>query len=179
MVAAGSSVHRVPLAFDPAVVVWVPEAATTSTDHSRTTLSATVSRQDAVFNLGRVAMFVAACAVGDVAALRTATEDRLHQAVRLGSRARVRLPQCRPASRPVRGPRGCRGAARRWRCSASRSRADEVAGALPADGHVKLLRIDHEGAIVTDVAAVGEAIGATDGTAEPADDTDVADATGR
>jgi homoserine kinase len=178
VVAAGSSVHRVPLAFDPAVVVWVPEAATTSTDHSRTTLSATVSRQDAVFNLGRVAAFVAACAVGDVAALRTATEDRLHQAVRL---------EQVPGSAAAMQAGLDAGAWASWLSGSGPtvamfcewSRADEVAAALPPDGHVKLLRIDHEGAIVTDVAAVGEAIGATEEPAEPADHPDVADATGR
>ncbi len=83
VVAAGDEVIRVPLAFNPMVVVWVPESTTTSTEHSRGRLPEEVSRADAVFNIGRAAMFVAACATGDVGALRTATEDRLHQVHRL------------------------------------------------------------------------------------------------
>ena len=31
------------------------------------------------------------------------------------------------------------------------SRADEIAAQLPSDGHTKLLRIDHEGVVVTGV----------------------------
>ena len=49
---------------DPAVVVWVPDTVTTSTDKSRATLPDMVSRADAVFNIGRAALFVAACASG-------------------------------------------------------------------------------------------------------------------
>ena len=41
------------------------------------------SFEDAAFNVGRTALLVAALAAGDVGALRTATEDRLHQDRRL------------------------------------------------------------------------------------------------
>ncbi len=50
---------RVPMAFDPAVVVWIPSF-TTSTDESRTKLGSEVPLSDAVFNIGRVALLVAA-----------------------------------------------------------------------------------------------------------------------
>ena len=60
VVVADHTVTRVPLAFDPAVVVWIPDATTTSTDQSRTSLADRVPLADVVFNLGRVAMFVAA-----------------------------------------------------------------------------------------------------------------------
>ena len=43
-----------------------------------------VAFADAVFNVGRTALLVAALAAGDVDALRTATEDRLHQDARFG-----------------------------------------------------------------------------------------------
>ena len=56
---------------------------TTSTDHSRNQLPATVSREDAVHNIGHVAMLVAALAAGDTGALRDAASDRLHQELRL------------------------------------------------------------------------------------------------
>ena len=139
---------RVPLAVDPAVVVWVPEAATTSTDRSRTALPESVARADAVFNLGRVALFVAACATGDVGSLRVATEDRLHQTQRLTA-----VPESAAALEAAL-------AAGVWAAWLSGSgptvamlceagRADEVAASLPASGHTKSLRIDHEGATVT------------------------------
>ena len=75
---AGGHAVRIPLPFDPAVVVWVPSA-TTSTDQSRAALCPSVPFADAVFNVGRTALLVAALAAGDIHALRTATEDRLHQ----------------------------------------------------------------------------------------------------
>ena len=97
-------VVQVPLAFNPMVVVWVPDSTTTSTDHSRAQLPDTVSRADAVFNVGRAAMFVAACANGEVAALRAATEDRLHQQIRL-----ERAPESAVA---LEAARRCRGVGR-------------------------------------------------------------------
>ncbi len=148
VVAAGRHVSRVPLAFNPAVVVWVPDAATTSTDHSRSRLDASVSRGDAVFNIGRAAMFVAACATGDHAALRAATEDRLHQAQRL-----AQVPESARALDAAL-------AADAWAAWLSGSgptiaalcesgRADDLAAALPDTGRAKILRIDHEGAVVS------------------------------
>lgn len=149
---ADDTVTNVPLAFDPAVVVWIPAAATTSTDRSRTYLSDTVARADAVFNLSRVAMFVAACASGDAAAFRQATEDRLHQAERLAAV---------PESAAALGAGLDAGAWASWLSGSGPtvamlcepSRADEVAAALPGSGHTKVLRIDHLGATVTEVAA--------------------------
>lgn len=151
VVAAADTVTRVPLAFDPAVVVWIPDAATTSTDHSRTTLTEHVSLSDAVFNLGRVAMFVAACANGDKSALREATRDRLHQDLRL-----EHVPQS--ASAMQQGLEA--GAWATWLSGSGPTvamfckskRAEEIAAHLPRTGHTKLLRIDHEGATVTGIA---------------------------
>ena len=149
VVVADDLVTRVPLAFDPAIVVWIPDATTTSTDQSRTTLSDSVSRSDAVFNLGRVATFVAACASGDSSALRAATDDRLHQPTRLRA-----VPQSAAAIQAGLDA----GVWAAWLsgsgptvamlCESARS--DEVAEALPAGGHTKQLRIDHEGAVVVD-----------------------------
>ena len=144
---AGNVVARVPLAVDPAVLVWVPEVATTSTDRSRTGLSEDVSRTDAVFNLGRVALFVAACATGDVQSLRAATEDRLHQTQRLAA-----VPESAAALEAALGA----GVWAAWLSGSGPTvamlcepgRTDEVAAALPATGHTKSLRIDHEGATV-------------------------------
>jgi homoserine kinase len=82
--AAAGRVVRVPMALDPAVVVWVPDSST-STKTSRARFTDSVARADAVFNVGRTALLVAALAAGDVAALRDATEDRLHQVQRFAA----------------------------------------------------------------------------------------------
>lgn len=152
VIAAGDTVTRVPLAVDPAVVVWVPDATTTSTDRSRTTLGDSVSRADAVFNLGRVAMFVAACATGDVARLRAATEDRLHQSQRLGAvpDSAAALDAALDAGVWAAWLSGS-GPTVAMLCESAR--VDEVAAALPPTGHTKSLRIDHEGATVTATGA--------------------------
>ena len=161
VVAADDTVTRVPLAVDPGVVVWVPDATTTSTDRSRTALAGSVSRADAVFNLGRVAMFVAACATGDVASLRAATEDRLHQTQRL-----LAVPESAAAFDAALTA----GVWAAWLSGSGptvamlceSARADEVAAALPASGHTKLLRIDHEGATVTGIDVSASVAAATD-----------------
>lgn len=147
VVCAGTHVQRVPLAFDPAVVVWIPDGTTTSTEHSRATLRAAVPMADVVFNLGRVATFVAACASGDHAALRIATDDRLHQPTRLAA-----VPETARALDAALEA----GAWAAWLSGSGptmaamceRSRADELAAALPDTGHSKLLHIDHEGVTV-------------------------------
>jgi homoserine kinase len=150
VVVAGETVTRVRLAFDPAVVVWIPDRTTTSTDRSRTSLSDTVPRADAVFNLGRVATFVAACALGDPSRLRTATEDRLHQPARLAA-----VPRSAAALDAALGA----GAWAAWLSGSGPTvaamcepaGAAALAAALPADGHAKILRIDQKGALVTRV----------------------------
>ena len=137
---------RIPLAFDPAVVVWIPSF-TTSTDESRTTLTNEVALADAVFNIGRTALLVAALAAGDTAALRAATQDRLHQDRRLEAAApsRVALQAALEA-----------GAWCSWLSGSGPTvaamcpfdDADELAAQMPDDGHTKVLRIDHEGAVI-------------------------------
>jgi len=79
---AGGRAVRIPLGCSPAVVVAVPPFET-STAASRRLLGAGVGFDDAVFNVGRTALLVAALAAGDVDALRDATQDRLHQERRL------------------------------------------------------------------------------------------------
>ncbi len=146
VVAAGGTVTRVPMTFNPAIVAWIPESTTTSTDRSRGRLGDTVTRADAVFNLGRVAMFVAACANGDVAALRTATEDRLHQALRLEAvpNTSAALDAALEAGVWAAWLSGS-GPTMAAMCEAAE--ADRIAAQLPDGGQVKVLRIDHEGAV--------------------------------
>ena len=137
---------QVPLRLDPAVVVWVPSF-TTRTDQSRNKLNATVPLADAVFNIGRTALLVAALAAGDIDALRDATEDRIHQPGRFAAS---------PRSRAAYNAATDAGAWCAWLSGSGPSvaamcaveDAAGIAAALPDDGHSKVLRIDHQGAVL-------------------------------
>jgi homoserine kinase len=145
---AGGRAVRVPMAFDPAVVVWIPSF-TTSTDESRTKLGSDVPLTDAVFNIGRVALLVAALAAGDTEALRTATQDRLHQDRRLASvePSRVALQAALDAGAWCSWLSGS-GPTVAAMCAFDD--ADQLAAQMPLDGHTKVLRIDHGGAVIED-----------------------------
>jgi homoserine kinase len=143
--AAGMAVH-VPLGFDPAVVVWVPSF-TTSTDDSRHKLSSTVTFDDAVFNVGRTALLVAALAGGDVHALRAATEDRLHQAARLARAA----PSRDALQAGLDAGAWCgwlSGSGPTITLLCAPDLVDTVIAGLPDDGRSRHMRIDHAGAVV-------------------------------
>jgi homoserine kinase len=75
--------HTAPVALpqDLWAVVLVPDQPM-PTGQARAVLSPMVSRDDAVFNLGRVALLVNALAGGRLEDLRWATQDRLHQPAR-------------------------------------------------------------------------------------------------
>lgn len=147
VVVADRTITPVPLGFDPAIVAWVPSDSSTSTNRSRATLGDTVGRSEAVFNLGRVAMFVAACVSGDSSRLRMATEDRLHQPARLAAQ-----PHADAAIAAALDA----GAWAAWLSGSGPSvvavcdpaRAESIAARLPGSGHVKHLRIDTAGARV-------------------------------
>jgi len=144
---AGGHAVRVPLPFDPAVVVWIPPS-TTSTEQSRAALCLSVPFADAVFNVGRTALLVAALAAGDIHALRTATEDRLHQDQRFARS---------PGSRVALAAALDAGAWCGWLSGSGPTiaalcpsdAADDLAAALPADGHTKVLSIDTGGAVLS------------------------------
>ena len=142
----GGRAARVPLGVDGVVVVWVPERET-PTRAARRVLPEQVAFEDAVFNVGRTALLVAALASGDTDALRSATEDRLHQDVRL-----ARVPETRTAmSAAVRA-----GAWAAWLSGSGpsaaalvdRAKAEAVAAALPTSGRAMVVEIDEQGAIV-------------------------------
>jgi homoserine kinase len=102
-----------------------------------------------VFNIGRTALLVAALAAGDIDALRAGCEDRLHQEARFARAApsRAALHAALDA-----------GAWSAWLSGSGPTiamlcadgDAERIASELPADGHVKHLRIDHRGAVVGD-----------------------------
>jgi homoserine kinase len=142
---AGGTFVRVPLAVEIAVVVWIPERET-STKTSRGQLGTAVSFDDAVFNVGHAALMVAALAAGDVAALRVASEDRLHQNVRL-----ARIPDSHHTLRAaVEAGAWCAflsgsGPSIAALCAPGRA-AETVAAALGTSGRTLILGVDHEGA---------------------------------
>ena len=72
---------RVPFPSDIGIVVVVP-GYHVPTARARAVLPADVSRSDAVANLGRAALFVAALQTGRYSELRVATQDFLHQPYR-------------------------------------------------------------------------------------------------
>jgi homoserine kinase len=143
---AGGRAVRVPMPFDPAMVMWVPAFAT-STDESRATLPSAVPFVDVAFNIGRTALLVAALAAGEVAALREATRDRVHQDVRLAAA---------PPSRDAMEAALAAGAWASWLSGSGPTvaamcavdEAEDLAAAMPEGGHTKILRIDHAGAVI-------------------------------
>ena len=80
----GADVRAIPLPVPPALtwVVLVPEVRS-ATAEARAVLPATVPRGDAIFNVQRVALLLAALSAGRFDTLRTALDDRLHQPYRL------------------------------------------------------------------------------------------------
>ncbi len=137
---------RIPMAFDPAIVVWIPSF-TTSTDESRTKMGSDVPLGDAVFNIGRTALLVAALAAGDTGALRSATQDRLHQDLRLAA--------VEPSKEALRAALDA-GAWCSWLSGSGPTvaamcpfdDADELAASMPSEGYTRVLRIDHGGAVI-------------------------------
>jgi homoserine kinase len=150
-VAVGGRAIRVPIAMQADVVVWVPSN-TTSTKESRTKLAPTVSLDDAVFNISRSSLFVAAMATGDFGALAEAAQDRLHQNVRLAI-----VPETKRAMRAAVEA----GAYASWlsgsgptmACMVDPLRASDVLSALPSGGVGHHLRIDVNGPVVSERAS--------------------------
>ncbi|MDA0987648.1 MAG: homoserine kinase [Chloroflexi bacterium] len=71
----------VPVAADLTAIVFVPDLPM-STKDARAVLPEKVTREDAVYNLGRVALLVNSLSTGRFENLRVATQDRLHQPAR-------------------------------------------------------------------------------------------------
>jgi homoserine kinase len=141
---AAGRVASIPLPMQPAVVVWIPPSQT-STDAARRTLPLTVPHADAAFNVGRVALLVAALATGDIDALRDAAQDRLHQDYRLNAS---------PASRLAIAAALEAGAWSAWLSGSGPTvavfcapeQAGHIIDSLPEGGRAQQLRIDTDGA---------------------------------
>jgi homoserine kinase len=126
------------------VVTWIPDT-TTSTVRSRRALPDQFDRVDVVNNLGRIAQLVMAVEQDDPTLLVGATDDRLHQ--------RVRLPQV-PGAGEALDSGVAAGAWCGWLSGSGPTvafltdadAAPAVMAALPGSGHVKRLRIAPRGA---------------------------------
>ena len=141
----GGEVVKLPLGFDPAFIAWVPETQT-STEKSRTAIASSIPLPDVVFNIGHTALLMAAFAAGDVAVLREATKDRMHQDVRFAA-----SPNSHEAFKAAL-------ATDAW-CSwlsgsgptvgvlCAKADAARIAGQLPKSGTPHILDIDHDGAL--------------------------------
>jgi len=77
----GVHAANVPLPKDLMIIVLIPEKPISTTE-ARAILPSTISREDAVHNISRVAMLVNALSGDRVGDLRLATEDRIHQPYR-------------------------------------------------------------------------------------------------
>ena len=144
-VIAGPVQHRIDAVIPGRLLFWVPELQTL-TDDSRACLPPTVDRADAVFNLGRVGLLVAALYEGRIDLLAEATRDRLHQP--------ARLLACRAAATAHRTMLEA-GAAAAWLSGsgptiaavASEDRVDAIVAALGDTGAVLELPLDVDGAV--------------------------------
>ncbi len=72
---------EVPLPIELKAVLFIPDFEK-STKEARATLSRQVSREDAVYNIGRAALLIASLITNQSKYLRAATKDRLHQLAR-------------------------------------------------------------------------------------------------
>ncbi len=81
---------QVPLPADLRAVLFIPDAPM-PTEKARRILPPQVSREDAVYNAGRVGLLVNALATGRLEHLNVATQDRLHQPARQALMPAMRL----------------------------------------------------------------------------------------
>ena len=143
---ASGEVVRLPLALDPAILAWVPETRT-NTEKSRTAIASTLSLGDAVLNIGHTALLLGALATGDIEVLRIATQDRIHQDIRLANA---------PGSKAALDAALTTNAWCAWLSGSgptvavmcAKSDAKQIASQLPQSGDVLELTIDQHGAVI-------------------------------
>jgi homoserine kinase len=147
VVTAAQRAISVPCSLDVNVLVWIPPGET-ATRSSRAALPSMVRFEDAVFNVGRASLMVAAMATGDIQALSDACADRLHQSARLANS---------PDSATTIETALDAGAISAWLSGSGPTVAimvesgalDRVRSGLPDHGHSKILSIDTSGLSVT------------------------------
>jgi homoserine kinase len=144
-VVTGLETLRLSTALPGHLLLWVPDLQS-ATDESRASLPTSVPMVDAVFNVGRAALLVAALYERRPDLLARATDDRLHQPTRLAAL---------PASAAARSAALESGALASWLSGSGPSVAvlvgdesvDAVVAALPADGEVLRVDVDERGAV--------------------------------
>lgn len=146
VVAAGERVVRIDVPSDLAVVAWSPDSST-STDASRKRLPDQVDLADAAFSVARAALWVAALATGDLAALREATEDRLHQDLRLSARPDSAEAREAMLSQPAVLGAWLSGSGPTVAALVPAASAAEVAAGLPGGATVRTLGVDGAGVV--------------------------------
>ena len=143
---ASGEVVRLPLALDPAILAWVPETQT-STEKSRTAIAPTLSLSDAVLNIGHTALLMGALASGDIEVLRIATQDRIHQDIRLAN-----APSSKAALEAALNTAAwcawLSGSGPTVAVMCAKSDARQIASQLPQSGDVLELTIDQQGAVI-------------------------------
>jgi homoserine kinase len=143
---ASGEVVRLPLALDPAILAWVPETQT-STEKSRTAIATTLSLGDAVLNIGHTALLMGALASGDIEVLRIATQDRIHQDIRLAN-APSSKAALEAALNTAAGCAWLSGSGPTIAVMCAKSDARQIASQLPQSGDVLELTIDQQGAVI-------------------------------
>jgi homoserine kinase len=142
---AGGEVVKLPLGFDPAFIAWVPETQT-STEKSRTAIASSIPLTDVVFNIGHTALLMAAFAAGDIAVLREATKDRMHQDVRFAA-----SPNSHDAFKAALATDAwcawLSGSGPTVGVLCAKADAARIADKLPKSGASHILDIDHDGAV--------------------------------
>jgi len=143
---ASGEVVRLPLVLDPTILAWVPDTQT-STEKSRTAIAPTLSLSDAVANIGHTALLMGALATGDVALLRIATQDRIHQDIRL-----AHAPTSKAALDAALSTHAwcawLSGSGPTVAVMCAKSDAKHIASQLPRSGDVLELAIDQDGAVI-------------------------------
>lgn len=151
-VADGVRAVKLPVPGRLAWIVLVP-AVTSATAEARALLPATVPRADAVFNVQRVALLLAALQAGRLDALSVALEDRLHEPYRL--KLFPWIPEVAAAARKA-GALGCvlSGAGPSVLAVAESAAAESVARAMgetlrraEIEGSARVLAVDEQGAV--------------------------------
>ena len=141
----GGEVVKLPLRFDPAFIAWVPETQT-STEKSRTAIASSIPLADVVFNIGHTALLMAAFAAGDIAVLREATKDRMHQDIRFTA-----SPNSHEAFKAALATDAwctwLSGSGPTVGVLCAKSDAARIADQLPKSGAAHILNIDHDGAV--------------------------------
>ena len=154
---------QIPLAFDPAIVVWIPSS-TTSTDESRAKLGREVlalATRSSTSAEPRCSLPRWRPAMSTPCAVRRKTGS-----IRIGawpqpSRRRRHSTRLSP---PVRGARGCRVRVRPVAAMCPLDDADDLAAQMPVGGHTKVLRIDHGGAVIEAAELGGLRLGLRQGS---------------